>query len=229
MDTGATQQAAVHPGKELKIYISPGNMKMGNIPSLSLPPIVTCHCTLCEKDCYAVKMQRLRKNVKASWARNWELYTTDPDSYWKQLDTWLLENKPERFRFNVSGDVPDQQYWVHIFASAVLFQDTRFLLFTKDYQGLSQISVAWRDFDWPKNLSIVVSRWPGDTWSPGGILPQHRVTLKYAWVKWDERKSAQLPPDYKIPDTAVPCSGSCVSCTMCWDAAPGTHVVFQKH
>ena len=48
---------------EQHVSISRGNVKMGAIPSVSLPPIITCSkeaCKHCGKKCYALKIARLR-------------------------------------------------------------------------------------------------------------------------------------------------------------------------
>ena len=40
------------------IKISPGNSKMGAIPSVSLPAIKTCRDCKCKEKCYAAKLER---------------------------------------------------------------------------------------------------------------------------------------------------------------------------
>ena len=51
---------------ENKISISPGNQKMGFIPSVSLPPVVTCaHGCTCAKKCYAAKLCQRPQRIPA--------------------------------------------------------------------------------------------------------------------------------------------------------------------
>ena len=51
-----------------RVSISAGNRKMGAIPSVSLPPIVTCpNCKECAKKCYAAKMCRIYPSVKKAY------------------------------------------------------------------------------------------------------------------------------------------------------------------
>lgn len=49
----------------MEIKISNGNIKMGKIPSVSLPSIVTCRqdC-ICSKKCYAHKNRAFTQNGK---------------------------------------------------------------------------------------------------------------------------------------------------------------------
>ena len=93
----------------LKVSISKGNSKMGYIPSVSLPPIVTCakNCT-CAKKCYAAKLCRIYGTVRKAYARNLEILKNDMDNYFLQVKAAAMVNK--YFRFHVSGDIPDMNY-----------------------------------------------------------------------------------------------------------------------
>ena len=59
----------------MNIKISNGNSKMGKIPSVSLPSVVTCRkdCS-CKEKCYARKIERIRPNVRDSYAANQNYY-----------------------------------------------------------------------------------------------------------------------------------------------------------
>lgn len=49
----------------MQVKISQGNSKMGSIPSVSLPAGVTCRSDCeCNKKCYAMKLERLRKEIQ---------------------------------------------------------------------------------------------------------------------------------------------------------------------
>ena len=98
---------------ELKLSISKGNRKMGEIKSVSLPPIITCatNCT-CAKKCYAMKMCRIYKNVKESYARNLKLYYSNPTEYWKQVSDAMYTER--FFRMHVAGDIPTYNYLVEM-------------------------------------------------------------------------------------------------------------------
>ena len=87
-----------------KISISPGNQKMGYIPSVSLPPVITCaNGCKCAQKCYAAKLCRIRKSVREAYQRNLGILTSDPSAYWLQVKAAAMVTK--YFRFHVSGDI----------------------------------------------------------------------------------------------------------------------------
>ena len=47
------------------IKISPGNSKMGAIPSVSLPAIKTCRDCKCKEKCYAAKRRHSEQGLSA--------------------------------------------------------------------------------------------------------------------------------------------------------------------
>ena len=68
--------------KEKHVCISNSNIKLGMIPSVSLPPIVTCSpnaCKFCGKKCYARKMCKLRPSVKESYENNLDILLNDKE------------------------------------------------------------------------------------------------------------------------------------------------------
>lgn len=74
--------------KEKHICISKSNIKLGMIPSVSLPPIVTCSpnaCKFCGKKCYARKMCKLRPLVKESYENNLDILLNDKDKFWREV------------------------------------------------------------------------------------------------------------------------------------------------
>ena len=86
----------------LKVSISQRNSKMGNISSISLPPIITCSkeaCKFCGKKCYAKKICRLRKSVRDAYQRNLDIFLSNPDSYWAQVNGYVAGVR--FFRFSV--------------------------------------------------------------------------------------------------------------------------------
>ena len=90
----------------LHLKVSPGNDKMGRIPSVSLPAIVTCRngCPCADK-CYAHKLERLRPTVRNAYKSNLELLNSDPDTYWREVEAAIMTTR--FFRFHVSGDIPN--------------------------------------------------------------------------------------------------------------------------
>ena len=125
--------------KENTISISKGNSKMGFIPSVSLPPIVTCaHGCTCAKKCYAAKLCRLRPNVRNAYQKNLDILNNDMDILNNDMDNYFLQVKAaamvsKYFRFHVSGDIPDMNYLDRMVKLAQELPGTTFLAFTKQY------------------------------------------------------------------------------------------------
>lgn len=119
----------------MKLHISTGNTKLGEIPNISLPPITTCPIDVpCYFDCYCNKKTFYLKKAYKAWDENYELLTADPNNFFYQLDSWLSKNKPKYFRFHTGGDCPDQEYVNNIIHIAEHYENTKFLIFTKRYE-----------------------------------------------------------------------------------------------
>lgn len=195
----------------MKIHISKGNVKLGAIPSISLPPVETCPTgVLCADKCYANKAWRQYPATRKAWTENLQLYRGNPEDYFRQLQNWLWKHKPEFFRFHVSGDIPDTFYWALLCETTKAVKQTKFLVFTKRF---------WLDFtSAPSNLSVVLSMWPGHA-----LPTEHAATLPRAWMQdGTETRSGA--------DIALPCPGNCQTCGACWGLAQkGLDVVFNLH
>lgn len=191
----------------MKITISKGNTKLGKLPNISLPPVITCRPGVpCTKDCYAMKSYRMYPNVRKAWDGNLAVYKNDPEDYFFQVQSWLKRNDPEWFRWHVSGEVLDDWYWGMIKCTADVFKDTKFLLFTKYFE---------LDFHYvPENLSVVLSMWPG--------MDEPDIDLPRAWC--------QNGAETRIPAGTLECPGNCTNCAMCWNLkVVDRDVVFNKH
>lgn len=199
-----------------KIRISKKNRKMGEIPSVSLPPVTSCPDGIpCKKVCY-VRRNMLAgpygKAIAASYAANWEFWNADGQAYFDQLNKWIKRNRPRYFRFHVSGDFPSEIYLWCCFAVAAGNPDTRFLAFTKAHQMLIPYQHV------PSNFSIVASMWPGWKSEPPKGYRKAFVVLKAG------------PADPRIPPDAIECPGLCDACGMCFQLAElGRDVVFHEH
>ena len=136
-----------------KISISPGNQKMGYIPSVSLPPVITCASGCkCAKKCYAAKLCRIRKSVREAYQRNLNILTQDPAAYWLQVKAAAMVTK--YFRFHVSGDIVNAEYLRNMCQLARELPGTTFLAFTKRYSLVNEY--AQRE-EIPGNLKIIFS------------------------------------------------------------------------
>lgn len=198
----------------MKISISPGNQKMGAIPSVSLPPCVTCNPSApCFKKCYAVKLARIYPSVKNAYSRNLEIFRESPADYWQQVRESAKTTR--FFRFHVSGDIPSGDYLRDMIQTAHDLPETSFLTFTKQFHVVNDYLTSGGTI--PENLKIIFSNW--GEWrcdNPHG-LPESQVIFK-----------GQTPADnWKI------CPGNCFECAGrgvgCWELKQGETIAFCEH
>lgn len=196
-------------------HISPGNRKLGAVPSFSLPSGLTCSqaaCASCYRDCYFRRhVEALYPAARICCQENYELALCHPE----RLEQWLNwyfdnPNAPRLFRIHVGGDFFSADYlalWLRVIRR---HPGTRFLAFTKQFD-----LVRPHLKHLPKNLSLVLSAWPGMP------LPDDLAArLPVAWM--------QDGTELRVPQDAIPCSGNCSACGKCW-TLDKRHVVFHKH
>lgn len=184
------------------VSISEKNSKLGKIPNISLPPFITCIDNApCAEECYAGRFYKRWSNVRDAYNLNLKTYKSDPELYFRCIDTYLLENGPEYFRWHVSGDVPDLYYLIKILTMAIAHPNTKFLVFTKKYKYLENFNIN-QFMKYVENLSIIMSAWVGLP------LPKYELIEKYtiAFTEDDDRK-------YNY----IECEGTCHDCGKCWE------------
>lgn len=200
--------------KNNQVSISPGNAKMGAIPSVSLPACITCNPSApCFAKCYAATLERIRKTVKNAYARNLDILRADPNAYWVQVQA--AASMTRYFRYHVSGDIPDELYLNMMVCTAIKRPGTKFLAFTKQFPVVN----AYLDKGGkiPENLVIIFSNW--GKWrcdNPHG-LPESNVIFK-----------GESPrDDWKV------CGGNCTECACrgvgCWELKNGETIAFYEH
>lgn len=199
------------------VTIQRGNSKMGNVMHINLPPPMTCKGRPCLTDgCYAMKFYKIRKEVKKSWDSNWAVLQERRDLYFDAIAQAVDKVKPKMFRWHSAGDIPNFNYIMNMEDVARRNPDTRFMCFTKNYDLMSMLRAHKGLVS--GNSRYIVSAWPGmelEEWVKG-LYP-------VAWMH-DEKN-----PDPNIPEDALPCSGGCETCGVCWALKPGQSVVFDKH
>ena len=196
------------------ISISKGNSKMGAIPSVSLPPVVTCkNCGTCAKKCYARKLCRIYPSVKKAYDNNLEILKEDRNAYFTQIKAVAMLNK--FFRFHVSGDIIDTDYLDRMCKLARELKETRFLAFTKNYEDVNEY---FKNHKKPANLKLIFSLpFDGCKIDNPHNLPTAAVILK-----------GKTPDEnYKI------CGGNCTECACrgvgCWELKKGETIAFYEH
>lgn len=205
------EEPAARPAR---VSISPGNNKMGAIPSVSLPPVITCPRGVpCAAKCYAAKLCRLRPTVREAYARNLEILLTDPLEYWRQVR--FAASVARYFRFHVSGDIPGADYLAEMIATAEALPGTDFLAFTKNYAVVN----AWFDNggQLPGNLHLIFSEW-----GRAEIPNPHNFPTAAVIFKGEEPREG-----WKV------CGGNCTECACrgvgCWELKSGETIAFYEH
>ena len=200
--------------------ISLTNSKLGGqIPSVNLPPVITCRKNApCSHLCYARKGNFRFPNVQKSHMNNLEHYQRDPDGYFREitefLNTGLVTYK--LFRFHATGDIPDYEYAKGIVSTAAYCPATKFLVFTKQFEIVNKLLDTQGDI--PTNLRFVFSAWDKDFEVPN----PHNLPITFVNFI-DKSKNPE------IPETAIPCTGKCYECGACWTLQKGQCVVFNQH
>ena len=197
-----------------KVSISNGNSKMGAIPSVSLPPIITCkNCESCAGLCYAAKLCRLRPTVKEAYDRNLAILKEDRDGYFIQVKAAAMVTR--FFRFHVSGDIIDIDYLDRMVKLARELKGTEFLAFTKNYEDVNEYFKAHKK---PANLHLIFSLpFDGARIDNPHNLPTAAVIMR----------GQEPDPSYKV------CGGNCTECACrgvgCWQLKKGETIAFKQH
>jgi len=186
----------------MKVFISKGNSKLGTIPNVSLPPVITCEINPpCAEKCYAKKFYSgfAAHKVAPLWDANYAAYLYSPDEYFESIISQLSIMKNHRlFRWHVSGDIVDSRYLEGMIEVSNAIASMDFLAFTRR---------SWAFGRQSKNLNIVRSLW----------LTDPVADPYYPWLK-------------VIPKgVTATCTGSCSSCGDCWHLEGGEGRTVNLH
>lgn len=203
----------------VKVSISRGNRKMGAIPSVSLPPVITCAKDApCVKKCYACKMCRLYKNVRESYARNLDILNENWGEYWEQVRDAV--KMATYFRFHVSGDIPNAAYFKEMAITAKNAPHCQILAFTKQYDIVNNYIAAFGEL--PENLHVIFSLW--DLAWNANVSNPYNLPMSAVIFKGAEWKAEYMD---KI------CPGNCFECACkgmgCWTLGAGETIAFYEH
>lgn len=199
-----------------RVSISNGNVKMGEIPSGSILPLLSCpDCCrhTCGPDCYAAKIANLRPSVLKAYARNMAILIYKPEIFWTAIDAACKMSR--FFRFNVAGEILNNEYFRHVISTARNNPGTEILIFTKRYNIVN----AWiaENGQLPENLHVLFSGWTN-------LEPENPYNLPETNVFDNEN-----PPAEKW----ILCGGNCQTCacrgTGCWTVKNGETIAFKKH
>lgn len=210
----------------VRLHVSAGNMKLGAIMNISLPPVTTCHnCATCKHYCYAVRSYNRLPDTAAAWNENYALFMADPVHYFNDISRAV---KMQRFfRWHVSGDIVNETYLFGMIAVARENPNCEFLAFTKAYQIVNRVIAAGYatkgEYNIPKNLHILFSAAPGTEMPNPYHLPECHINFE------DPAKNT-----YKGGATYEHhCNGNCTECVInccgCFFLKNGDVTIIDQH
>lgn len=202
------------------VTISTSNSKLGGfVPTVNLPPIVTCRKGApCARQCYACKGNFRFPSVRASLENNLQVYRNSANGFFGDIVDFLKNGLVtyKFFRWHSAGDIVDGNYFLGMVATAKKCPDTKFLAFTKKFEIVNDFLSSGSVI--PENLVIVFSAWDKSFAVP------NPYNFPVAYVDFCD--NAQNP---EIPVTAFACKGACDKCLTCWQLKQGQATVFHQH
>lgn len=197
------------------VKISVGNSKLGKIMSVSLPAGATCRDCACQTKCYAKKLERLRPSVRNAYKNNLDLLTSNPETYWREVEASIMMSR--FFRFHVSGDIPNDEYLEKMVEISSRNKHCEILCFTKRFEFVNEFLDNGGVI--PENLHMIFSGWKDLEMNNPYNLPEAHVRFR------DGSTTAR--------EDAVECGGNCSECAItdsgCWTLKSGQQVVFNEH
>ena len=184
---------------------------MGKTPSVSLPPIKSCgNCKDCASKYYANQAYRQYTTTRAAYDNNYKMATTSHYKYFKEIQEYVSKRSPNYFRWHVSGDILNQEYFNDMVQIAEEYPNTKFLCFTKMYDI---VNFYLKEQTLPPNLNIFFS-----IWLDNRIPNIHRLSTARTVNKGDTDKYEGFK-----------CEGNCSTCGFCFEALNGSSVIFEMH
>lgn len=220
------------------IKISPGNTKLGAIPSVSLPAVLTCRTCDCQKKCYAKRLENLRPAVRKAYQNNLDVLQDDPGTYWREVEAAIMLSR--FFRFHVSGDIPDKDYFEHMVEVAKRNPHCEILCFTKKFEIVNEY-ISEEYLAGIRGTTIHPTLCNMYENVVRAVIPDNLHIIFSAWVGLDSVNPFSLPVAHvryrdgttTASDNALECGGNCSDCAVteggCWSLKGGEEVVFNEH
>lgn len=121
------------------------------------------------------------------------------------------------FRFHVSGDIPDDNYFENMVEIACRNRHCEILCFTKKYDIVNRFLEKGRVI--PQNMHMILSAWRDMEMLNPFKLPEAHVRYRDGYTT--------------ARDSAKECGGNCTECAIteggCWTLKGGEQVVFNEH
>ncbi len=193
--------------------IGRGNIKLGPIPSFSLPSRFSCPgaTSWCLEHCYAARYEHIRSNCRRAYARNLVL-SWDSERF-VHLMLKRIDPQMPFLRIHVSGDFHSSQYADAWYRIAKARPHTQLWAYTRSWT-VASIRPALERFRNLKNVNLFASTDPGMPDPPSG--------WRIAYLDIDPRAKG-LPCPHQFG--TMP---SCYECQYCFRPGKG-NVIFKIH
>lgn len=152
---------------DIRICISKGNVKIGRVMNVSLPPIMTCaNCKECKHFCYDIKACLQYPNtVIDARIRNLVIMQKSMDDYFNRIEKAISRRRTNKyFRWHVAGDIVNAEYFANMVRIARNHPDFVFWTYTKNYSVVNSYVAANgnnKESAIPSNFHIMFSEWDG--------------------------------------------------------------------
>ena len=180
----AEMRAAIQAGDVVKPTVSGGNKKIGRVLNVSLAPIKTCaNCSGCLHFCYDIKACIAYPSCFRARVKNTVLALEHPELYYSGIIKRIAgadkaNRRAKVFRWHVSGDIPNMDYFDNMVRIAEMFPGWTFWTYTKNYILVNAwIAEHGRDA-LPKNLVIMFSEWAGMPMINPYGMPEFRCAMR---------------------------------------------------
>ena len=194
------------PYETLRLHISKGNSKIGRTHNFSMAPGITCaNCSGCIRFCYDVKACWQYLNVRIARAENTAMMYLNRAATFAQIDNYISKCRAHKyFRWHVSGDILDTDYFDRMVQIARNHPDWIFWTYTKAYALVN----AWIEQNGksalPSNLSVMFSIWNGMECPNPFEMPTFRCVM----------------PGMEPDANAWKCPGNCEACLRSGHGCP---------
>ncbi len=198
----------------IPMCISKGNKKIGKVLNVSLPPVLTCHhCKNCMYFCYDIKAVMQYMAVADARVRNYVILLKDRKAYFGRIRETLKRRRTNfYFRWHVSGDIIDIDYFAEMVKIAREFPHFIFWTYTKEYETVNRyVSENGGSLGAaiPENFHVMFSEWDGTPMDNRYSFPVFTCKLKAGNKNHDTEYFESL---YKCPGNCDMCKQKCLGC-----------------
>lgn len=233
---------------ETQIHISDGNDKMGKgVYNISLLPgsgylrfkgtgkfckgkLLTnikgtcggvCEKCKCMKECYAIKALMHQHNTcTKAWGENTLLAREDRNRFFSELDRFMWLNLVLVFRWHVSGEIMDEEYFFNMIQLAEKHPETQFYVYTKAYKIVETVGKDMEGFK--ENFHVLVSIWHKNYSNPFG-LPE------FIYDDGTEPELEIVPHCPAVNKDGKETGVTCATCRRCWHVKNGDKIAVYAH